>query len=359
MRLEALFRLARGGFSLDAGLCIEVTGITAIFGPSGCGKSTFLRCLSGLERAPDGYARMGNTVWQDEGRRRFVPPHRRRLGMIFQESRLFDHLDVAGNLAFGRHRTPVDRRHLGWLEVVEMLALEPLLSRRIDGLSGGEKQRVALGRTLLTGPDLLLMDEPLASLDAAGKRRILDFVRRLHEKLRLPILYVSHDMGEIMQLADNLALMENGRILAMGGVAEMVTRLDLSPAHAPEAAALVETVVVGRDEAFHLTHLGFGDDGLRIHTPGMSLPLGEKKRVRILARDVSLVLEPPSRTSILNIFPATVRQISREGPAQSMVRLAVGGVPILARVTEKSRVALALREGQSLFAQVKSVALER
>ena len=360
MRLEVAFRLARGDFLLDVDLRVEATGITAVFGPSGCGKSTLLRCLAGLEHAPGGFVRLGAAVWQDDrGGGRFVPPHRRRLGLIFQDGRLFSHLDVTGNLAFGHRRAASGNRRPGWNDVVEMLELGPLLHRRTHGLSGGERQRVALGRALLTGPEMLLMDEPLASLDEAGKRRILGFIRRLHDTLKLPMLHVSHDMGEIMRLADHLALMDAGRILGFGPVAEMATRLDLPPAHAPDAAALVEAVVVGREAAFHLTHLGFGDDGLFIHVPGMDLAIGERRRLRILARDVSLTLDPPTRTSILNLFPAKVVGIAAENPAQSMVKLDVGGVTVLARVTEKSRVGLGLHPGLKLFAQVKSVALER
>lgn len=362
MTLACRFHITHDAFTLSAEVHTVLRGITAIFGPSGSGKTSFLRCLAGLERSPTGFLHVGDQVWQDESKRRFVPPHRRALGVVFQEGRLFDHLTVAGNLAFGWQRAAERRDRIRPSEITDMLELGHLLHRRPGALSGGERQRVAIGRALCMAPEWIVMDEPLASVDGASKQRILRYIRQLRHHLNLPILYVSHDMGEIMQVADDLILMEEGRIVAVGPVGALTTRLDLPPAHAPDAGALIETEVVGRDARFHLTCLQFGH-GLVLRVPepqhdhGPSPDKGENVRVRVLARDVSLALDAPQQTSILNVFPATVVAIHAESDAQRMLKLDVAGVPILALVTTKSCEGLGLKPGLSLFAQVKSVAL--
>lgn len=369
--LRCCFCLQRDTFNLTVQMQSTLHGITAIFGPSGSGKTSFLRCLAGLERAKGGFMRFGDQDWQDEERQYFVPPFQRSLGMVFQEGRLFDHLTVAGNLAFGWQRAPLARTRIKKNEIIDILELNALLNRYPEELSGGERQRVAIGRALLRAPKLLLMDEPLASVDGTGKQRILGYIRQLHHHLKLPVLYVSHDMGEIMQLADDLILMENGKILASGPLGALTVRLDLPLAHASDAGALIEARVVGQEEAFHLTRLVFGQ-GLELCIPGVkqtgytgsstdtaALKVGETVRVRVFARDVSLALDAPQRTSILNVFPAVVTAIHPENLAQRMVTLEVSGVDILALVTAKSCATLALRPGLSLFAQVKSVALQQ
>lgn len=362
-KLRCRFRLQRGSFDLAVQMETTLRGITAVFGPSGSGKTSFLRCLMGLERASQGFLHFGHRVWQEEAKEIFVPPFKRSLGVVFQEGRLFDHLTVAGNLDFGWKRHPEARKRISKKEIIDILELDFLLHRYPEALSGGERQRVAMGRALLTAPELLLMDEPLASVDRAGKRRILEYIRQLHQHLKLPVLYVSHDMGEIMQLADDLILMEHGRVLEMGPLGTLATCLDLPLAHTSDAGALIEAEVIGHEEAFHLTRLGFGE-GLELCVAGRSmkdaapLALGERVRVRIFARDVSLTLDMPQRSSILNVFPAKVVALHPENSAQMMVRLDVSGIPVLALVTTKSCAVLALRSGVSLFAQVKSVALQ-
>ncbi|MEO5332637.1 MAG: molybdenum ABC transporter ATP-binding protein [Magnetococcus sp. YQC-5] len=358
MKLDAWFRLAKGAFLLDAGLTMDLTGVVALFGPSGSGKTTFLRCLAGLERADAGWLRFGEKVWQDVNKACFLAPHLRSVGVVFQDGRLFEHLTVAGNLEYGWQRIPLKRRKITMEEVVELLELSPMLHRWPHGLSGGERQRVALGRALLTTPDLLLLDEPLASLDQAGKGKILNFMRRLQRRYGLPMLYVTHDMSEVVELADHLAWMTHGRIHAVGPLAEMVTRLDLPLAHVQDAGAVIEAVITGRDEAFHLTCLTFGS-GQLIWMPGDRGDMGERVRIWVNARDVSLVLDWPGQTSILNIFQARVVELVEENPAWFMVKLEVGGVFLLARVTRRSIHLLGVSVGVSLFVQVKSVALAR
>ncbi len=365
--LQCRFHLPHGAFALTVEMDTPLQGITAIYGPSGSGKTSFLRCLAGLERPVGGFMRWGDRVWQSETPRLFVPLFRRSIGLVFQDGRLFNHLTVAGNLAFAQERALTRMAHSATpdpvasqqdrQELLSILALDNLLHRRPDQLSGGERQRVAIGRALLTNPELLLMDEPLASVDGASKQRILHHIRQLVTRWQRPVLYVSHDLGEITQLADQLMVLENGRMVAHGPLHQLMTRLDQPLAHGPEAGALIEATVVDRDAEFQLAHLRFGA-GLALYIPHTAdLEPGKRVRVRILARDVSLTWDAPQRTSILNIFPATVVAIQEETPAQVMVKLDLAGIPLLARVTRKSCATLALQPGLSLFAQVKSVAL--
>jgi molybdate transport system ATP-binding protein len=357
MKLEARFSLDQGDFNLDSRLSTGISGVTGLFGPSGSGKTTFLRCLAGLHRTTNGYVRFGEQIWQDESKGIFLPPHQRPVGVVFQENRLFDHLNVRENLDFGRRRSKGAESRVSWDEVIEILELAPLLDRQPGGLSGGEKQRVAIGRAILTGPEFLIMDEPLASMDHQGKRRILGFIRRLQSQLRLPILHVSHDMGEILQLADYLALMESGKIVATGPISEIITRLDLSLAHRVDASTVLTTKVSNQDPVYHLSYLSFGNPVQTLSVPNTDLALGETVRIRIFARDVSLTLDYPGKTSILNLFPAEVVEVVPENPAQYMVKLSVCGNHILSRITKKSLNNLGIEKGLPIIIQVKSIAL--
>lgn len=353
MTLAARFRIQRGEFVLDVDLRLPDRGISAIFGPSGCGKTTLLRAVAGLERDPAGRCQVGEEVWQD--RERFLPPHRRSLGFVFQEASLFEHLSVRRNLEFGLKRMVADRRRVSLNEVAALLDVTRLLERDTQGLSGGERQRVAIARALLAGPSLLLMDEPLASLDRASKREILPYLERLHDDLAMPVLYVTHAGDEVARLADHLVLLENGRVRVAGPTAEVLTRLDVAQGQGAEAEAIVEAVACGHDETYQLSYLDFA--GGQFSVAGRVVPVDRRVRLRVLARDVSLTLESQTGTSILNIFPATVDELAETGPAQVLVRLDVGGVPILARITRKSASALELVPGKRVFAQVKAVAL--
>ncbi|MBL3526228.1 MAG: molybdenum ABC transporter ATP-binding protein [gamma proteobacterium endosymbiont of Lamellibrachia anaximandri] len=353
MTIEARFLIERGDFTLDADFIVPAQGISAIFGASGCGKTTLLRAIAGLEQPTRGYLKIAGEVWQDG--ERFLPPHQRPLGYVFQEASLFPHLSVRGNLEYGYKRLPPDARRVDFDRAVTLLGIGPLLARRPQGLSGGERQRVAIARALLTSPRLLLMDEPLAALDRQSKREILPFLERLHEELSIPVLYVSHAPDEVARLADQLVLLEQGRVRASGPIGEMLTRVDLPLAHGDDAEAIVEAKVAEHDRKFHLTHLEF--PGGRFTVARKDLPVGQPVRLRLLARDVSLSLERQEGTSILNIFPAKVETLADENPAQLMVRLDAGGVPILSRITRKSATILALEPGKSVYVQVKTVAL--
>lgn len=353
--IHACFKLQRGEFSLDIAFAMPITGITAVFGPSGSGKTTLLRCIAGLERAPHGVFEINGERWQDETQKLFLAPHRRALGYVFQDARLFPHLSVQRNLEYGYKRTPAAARKLDFAQAVEWLGLRNLLARMPEHLSGGEKQRVAIARALLAGPQLLIMDEPLASLDSAGKAEILPYLERLHDTLSIPVIYVSHALEEVARLADTMVLLAAGRVLSSGNLADVMTRLDLPIAHLDEAGASIEAVVAGHDDEFHLTYLDFA--GGRISTARQAVQPGQQVRVRILARDVSLALTAPQHTSILNIFAANIEAIAEHNPAQLLLKLNLNGVSLLARITRKSAALLDLKIGQSVYAQVKSVAL--
>ncbi|HFD78782.1 MAG TPA: molybdenum ABC transporter ATP-binding protein [Gammaproteobacteria bacterium] len=353
MNIEARLALDRGEFRLEATFSMPAEGVTALFGPSGCGKTTLLRAFAGLEACPGGYLAIAGERWQDE--RLSLPPHRRAIGYVFQEADLFPHLSVRGNLEYGWRRVERSRRRVDFDQVVALMGLASILNRFPDGLSGGERQRVAIARALLSSPRLLLMDEPLAALDAASKAEILPFLERLHGELKIPLLYVSHAADEVARLADHLLLMDRGRIVAAGAVADLLTRVDLPLARRQDAETLIEARVAGHDREFGLTHVDF--PGGRFIVSGRDLPAGAPVRLRILARDVSLTLERQSGTSILNIFPATVEELATTGPAQVTVRLSAGGVPVLSRITRRSAALLGLEPGKALYIQVKSVAL--
>ncbi len=354
MSIEARFSITRSkDFSLDIRLIVPARGVTAIVGPSGCGKTTLLRALAGLEHCPGGYLKIGDRVWQENSFS--LPSHRRALGYVFQETCLFEHLTVRGNLEYGMKRVPGARRRVSFQHATGLLGVEPLLHRRTDGLSGGETQRVAIARALLASPELLLLDEPLAALDQESRASILPFLQRMHRELEIPVFYVSHQPEEVARLADHLVLMEGGKIQAAGPMDQMLTRVDLPPAQSRDSASIIETRVTGRDHTWHLTRLGF--PGGEFTLPGSELDIGETVRLRVLARDVSLSLEPHTDTSILNIFPATVLQLAEQPPAQVVVRLEAGGVPLLSRITRKSAAGLQLEPGSRIWVQIKSVAL--
>jgi molybdate transport system ATP-binding protein len=353
LSIDLRFRLSREQLVLDVDTCLPAAGITGIFGPSGCGKTTLLRTIAGLERDPNGFCRVGDSVWQDPNR--FVPTHRRRLGFVFQEPSLFPHVSVRANLQYGLKRTPRRQRHVALDEAAALLGLTRLLDRMPANLSGGERQRVSIARALLTSPRLLLMDEPLAALDRKSKHDILPYLERLHDELRMPVLYVSHIHEEITRLADHLLLLEDGRVRAAGPVAELLSRLDLAVEQGTEAHSLIEATVAAHDERYHLSYLDFA--GGRFSVVRSRLPIGNRVRLQVLARDVSITLQPQEGTSILNIFPARVDKLAVEEPAQVLVRLRLADIPVLARITRKSASNLALKPGDQVYAQIKAVAL--
>jgi molybdate transport system ATP-binding protein len=352
--IAARFTGTLGAFTLDVDFTCPPRGVTALFGPSGCGKTTVLRCVAGLQ-VMAGQLRVGAETWQDDARGVFRATHRRPIGYVFQEASLFPHLSVRGNLEYGLRRITPARRRVTLDEAVDLLGLAALLERDPAALSGGQRQRVAIARALLTSPRLLLMDEPLASLDRASKGEILPYLQRLHDELAMPVLYVSHAPEEVARLADHLVLLADGRVRAAGPVAELFARLEVARDQGDEAEAVIDARVAAHDPDFHLSYLDF--PGGRFSVARSDLPVGRPARLRVLARDVSLTLAPQTGTSILNIFPAMVTELAETGPAQVLVRLDLAGTPLLARITRKSAAALALAPGRRVYAQVKAAAL--
>ncbi len=353
--IRAVFKRARSDFSLDVDLLLPGRGVTAVFGPSGSGKTTLLRCLAGLDFAPGGFLSVNGEVWQDDARQMFKPVHKRSLGYVSQAANLFAHLTVQGNLDFGLKRIAAVERKLSLDQVIELLGIGKLLARQTTSLSGGESQRVAIARALATSPQLLLMDEPLAALDVQRKAEVLPYLKRLHNELSLPVLYISHSPDEVAYLADHLVLLEAGRVLASGPTRELLTRLDLPLIHGDAAASIIDAVVTRNEPQYHLSHAEFAGGQISVLNPNVAV--GQRVRLRVLARDVSLTLERQQGTSVLNIFAATVTAIAADSPGQVMVALSAGGTMLLARITQKSLENLMLTIGSPIFAQIKGVAI--
>ncbi|WP_291992813.1 molybdenum ABC transporter ATP-binding protein [Candidatus Accumulibacter sp. ACC003] len=355
MNIEARFRIDRGSFTLDVDLCLPGQGITALFGHSGSGKTTCLRAMAGLERASNGYFAIGRQVWQDESRAYFVPPHQRALGYVFQEASLFAHLSVRGNMAFGQKRSPAGDRRFSLPVIAELLGIAPLLDRSPAELSGGERQRVALARAVLTSPQILLMDEPLAALDLKRKLEILPYLERLQREFALPIIYVSHSPDEVARLADHLVLLDQGKLVASGPLKDVLSRIDLPAAFADDAGVVIEARIAAQDDD-GLSRLEFA--GGEIYVSRRDEPIGALVRCRIHARNVSLALVPQLHSSILNSVDATVVALApTDTPGHVLVRLDVAGAALLARITGRSADKMQIRPGLALKAQIKAVAL--
>ena len=358
-QIEARLRVQRPAFTLDVHLQLPGRGVSALFGPSGCGKTTCLRALAGLERAPErriGRVAVNGEFWQDEAQGLWRPTHQRALGYVFQEASLFAHLSVRGNVEYGLRRVPPARRRVPLEQAVELLGLGALMDRAPATLSGGERQRVAIARALAASPALLLMDEPLAALDAPRKAEVLPYLERLQRTLDIPVVYVSHAHDEVARLAHHLVLLRTGQVVAAGPTQALMARLDLPLAQGDTAATVVAGTVAGHDTADHLTTVHFPGGQLQL-VSAQERPVGQPVRLRVQARDVSLTLAHQSGTSILNIVPARVEALREDDPGQVMVALDAGGTPLLARLTQRSATALALAPGLPVFAQVKGVAL--
>lgn len=350
--------LERGAFRLDVDIVLPPHGVTALFGPSGSGKTTVLRCVAGLERAR-GEVRVAGRVWQDAAGRSFLAPWQRAVGYVFQEASLFPHLSVRGNLRYARKRAAVRHAPIALDTVVDLLGIRALLDRDIHGLSGGERQRVAIARALATQPELLLLDEPLASLDPARRRDVLPWLEHLRDELRIPMLYVTHAIDEAARLADTLVLMDRGRVVAQGPLAAMLARGDLPLAADEDAGAVLHGTVAERDTRWHLARIAFDGGSLWLRDDG--LPPGASVRVRVLARDISLALETAGgAVSIQNALPCAVQRIDAAShPSQVLVQLSCGASWLLARITARAAHALHLVPGCAVWAQVKSAALVR
>lgn len=342
-------------FKLDINIEIPGKGITTIYGHSGSGKTTFLRCVAGLEKPDNGYLSVNGSIWQNKSH--FVPTYQRPLGYVFQESSLFPHLTAEGNLKYAIKRSGVTGDDQLYAQVMAIMEIETVLKRYPSQLSGGERQRVAIARALLIRPRLLLMDEPLASLDTKRKQEILPYLERLRS-FDIPILYVSHSLDEITRLADHVVMLEEGKVVAQGNIKEVFSRLDLPLYCFEEPGAILNGKIISRDLQWHLMRMTFDSGELFLHDVG--LEVGQPIRVRILAKDVSLSLTNHQDTSILNRIQAEVIEINADqDEAMSLVRLKAGGEFLIAKLTRRSVHCLEIKPGKKVWAQIKSVAIVR
>ncbi|MGL4405019.1 MAG: molybdenum ABC transporter ATP-binding protein [Notoacmeibacter sp.] len=355
LSIETSCRL--GDFQLNVKQAFSGEGVTALFGPSGCGKSTLLRIIAGLETRASGKVVFGDAVWQNETR--FLPAPMRGIGFVFQEPRLFPHLSVAGNLAFAEKRSMRVKSEITYEKVVAALDLEPLLGRRVTALSGGEKQRVAIGRALLTNPSLMLMDEPLSALDINRRSAILPLIRSLPETFGLPVIYVTHAIDEVAQIADRIALMDRGTIGAEGPLETIFENPALDHLTGRfEAGVILDAEISGHDLPYQLTSLVC--QGHNLTMPIVPLKTGDTVRLRIRARDVSLATEIPRGLTVRNILPVKIISIALDAEtAFAEVVLAFGSAKLRSRVTRASVADLGLQPGDNVYALLKSIAFDR
>lgn len=347
-----------GEFPLDARFEAPERGITALFGASGSGKTSVVNAIAGLLKPDAGAIRIGDETLFDGARKIDIPAEARRIGYVFQDSRLFPHMNVRDNLLYGERRSRDVTTASRYDDIVELLGIAPLLTRVPYGLSGGERQRVALGRALLARPRLLLMDEPLASLDDARKDEVLPYLDRLHSATGTPIIYVSHSAAEVTRLADHLVLMAQGRVSAAGPLHELATRLDLWGAlGAAFTGAILDGEIVAHDSERKLTKIGTSAGAFQ--APAIDAALGTKLRLRIPARDVVLATTPPTGLSVQNILKGTLAEISNDDHGRTRVRVTVAHAPILAELTTDAARRLGLAQGAEIYVLIKSVGFER
>lgn len=357
MSLLVSIELQHKAFHLSVQTALDSSGVTAIYGHSGAGKTTFLRWLAGLEKNTAGHLVFNDQVWQDENT--FLPTQQRQIAYVFQEARLFPHLTVRGNLQYAYHRR-FNNNGPSLEHVCDWFDMSHLLENDVTSLSGGEQQRVAMARALLSSPRLILMDEPLESLDQQSKEHILQHLEKLHQHLPAPVLYVSHNLEEVNRLADQLLVLRQGKVIAQGSMLEISSRMDLPISHEDNAASIIVATVDRHDEHYQLTEL-LVDQDLRMFLTAIDHDVNTSVRVRIPARDVSITLEQPQHSSILNILPCIIDEIentqSTSTDARVLVRLNFASQYLLARLTRKSADRLKLQPGLAVFAQIKTVAL--
>jgi molybdate transport system ATP-binding protein len=354
--LRIRLRLERPDFALNVDLDLPSTGITVLYGASGSGKTSLLRCVAGLEQPTDALIRVGPDIWQDDARGVSVPTWRRDLGYVFQEASLFEHLSVQENLGYGLKRSKKPGAAQALLHAIELLGIGHLTHRHPASLSGGERQRVAIARALANQPSLLLLDEPLASLDLARRQEIFPWLESMRDELRIPMLYVTHSADEVARLADHLVLLASGDVKAHGPAQEVLARVDSPVIVGEDAGVLLYGSVLRRDTAWHLSEVGFPGGALWVRDT--DLALGQQVRLRVLARDISITMRETQDTSIQNHLKARVETIVADvHPSQALVRLRCGESVLLARVTQRAVSTLNLSAGANVWVQIKSVAV--
>lgn len=356
MKLIFEARRKLGAFQLDAAFNSD-GGVTALFGASGSGKTSVIRLLTGLSRPDEGRIIFDDDVIVDTERGIFLPKHKRRFGVVFQDDRLFPHLSVRQNLNYGRWFVPKAKRDDSFASIVDLLGLGFLLERRPGNLSGGEKQRVAIGRALLSSPRLLLMDEPLAALDETRKAEILPYLEALRDKMNIPIIYVSHSVNEVARLADKVIVMDNGSVAMAGAVTDVLNQPSMSLGHSrKEAGTLIEGKVIHHDTTHRLTTIGF--ESSKFFVSGPEVAEGKTVRMYVLAKDVMLSTVYPQSVSALNILEGKIAAIMTNAEGTVDIQIDCQGTALLSRITTLSRDRMALQDGMTVYAIVKTVALE-
>lgn len=354
MDFDIRLQLKQNTFTLDVDFSLPTTGVTALYGPSGSGKTSLLRAIAGLEKPQQAHLRFRDQVWQTDGF--FKPPHQRPIGFVFQDSSLFDHLTVQQNIAFGQKRSDAIPDQAETDHIIDLLGISPLMQRLPDQLSGGECQRVAIARALLVKPDLLLMDEPMASLDVGRKKEILGYLERLKSELAIPLLYVSHNPDEVTRLADHLVILDHGRITTQGPIQQVLSDHNILGNMSEDPFTPLFGHVIAPCTAHHLTEVQVGNALFRM--PRQKVKLGQDIRLHLYARDVSITLQHPEETSVLNIFDCTIQSIdppTDEG--QCLVHLRRQGTTIQSRISAYSCDQLGLHPGKNVFAQIKAVSI--
>ncbi len=352
---EIKAHLQRGEFQLDVDIRAPSSGVLALFGRSGSGKTTLAHIVAGLLRPTHGRIAIDDTIYEDTPSRRFIRPEQRRIGYVFQDARLFPHLNVASNLRYGQRRATSKQQAGHWEHVVHLLGLQSLLHRRVHELSGGERQRVALGRALLARPRLLILDEPLASLDAARRNEVLPYLERLRDEFAVPIIYVSHDFDEVMRLADHVVLLERGSVAAQGGLGAMSLEPKLRQIVGSDAVGAVLSGEIESTDPRGLATARVGDARLSVSRPHART--GARVRVQLLARDLILAIEPPRGLSVRNVIQGRVVDVSRDDDETDLVRVDIGRAEVMARVTVAATNDLKLRPGLPVWVLVKAVSM--
>ncbi len=354
--IEIDIQLNKAEFQLAAKFSVPAKGVTAIFGPSGCGKTTLLRALAGLEQGAVGEINIAGEIWLD--RECCMNVNERRVGVVFQNPSLFPHLSVEQNLLYGRKRLKKHSKLFDLEEFYTVLGVKSLLARSIQGLSGGEAQRVALGRAMLAEPKLLLVDEPLSALDQATRHQLMSFLENFFQQIDIPVFYVTHSTEEVARLADNLVLMNGGQISGYGPIQQVLGSIETVLSSGDAAFSVLEGKIAKQDLPSLTTVRSSCGIDLQIPEAGGASVLGRRVRLRIRARDVSLCLEQPKGSSILNILPAIISDMSTQPHEGSrIIKLDVAGEQLLSKVSEYSVQQLNLHKGLPVYAQIKSAAL--
>ncbi|WP_111980340.1 molybdenum ABC transporter ATP-binding protein [Algibacillus agarilyticus] len=349
------FKTSQKHFTLNVDVKLPARGITAIWGQSGSGKTTLLRCIAGLEKAQQGMFKINNQEWQNANL--FLPTHKRPFGYVFQEASLFPHLTAQENLDYAIKRAPAKTSQDTYDKILAIMGIENILNRHPQHLSGGERQRVAIARALLIQPQLLLMDEPLASLDHKRKTEIMPYLEQLNLHFDIPILYVSHSIDEVARLADHIVALENGHVIAQGGLLEVLSKIDSPLDIGEKTGAIIEGKIVEKDSTWHLAAINLANNKFWFRDNGEAL--NKTVRLRILARDVSIALSQHQDSSITNKLPAVISDIvaDQKDVSMSLVQLEIDPGQLIARISNKSINTLSLNKGSTVWAQIKSAAV--